>query len=121
MPFLSSNTPQSKIKSKNQQVISTIPVNEIGQNGIMQISLFDEKDNLEQGFIDAKYGWSKYHIVMSVSNYDGIFIDCRVESHTDNYNCCEFEYDHSQDVDSTIKTAIDWIEKTLEEQKLIKN
>ncbi len=82
---------------------------------------FDEKDNLEQGFIDAKYGWSKYHIVMSVSNYDGIFIDCRVESHTDNYNCCEFEYDHSQDVDSTIKTAIDWIEKTLEEQKLIKN
>jgi hypothetical protein len=37
---------KAKIKSKNQQVISTIPVNEIGQNGIMQISLFDEKDNL---------------------------------------------------------------------------
>ena len=81
---------------------------------------FDEKGNLEQGYIDAKYAFSKYHIVMSVSNYDGIFIDCRVESHTENYNCCEFEYNHSQDVDSTIKTAIDWIEKTLEKEELIK-
>ncbi|KFC22985.1 hypothetical protein [Chryseobacterium sp. FH1] len=37
---------KAKIKSSNPQVSSLIPTKEIGQNGVMQISLFDEKDNL---------------------------------------------------------------------------
>ena len=37
---------KGKIKSANPQVSSLIPTKEIGQNGVMQISLFDEKDNL---------------------------------------------------------------------------
>lgn len=77
---------------------------------------FDDNGNLQQGFISARYKWSKYFIVMSISNYDGIYIDCRVESDDGAHKYCEFEYDHNQDVDSTIKTAIQWIEKTLEER-----
>lgn len=37
---------KAKIKSANPEVSSLIPTKEIGQNGVMQISLFDEKDNL---------------------------------------------------------------------------
>lgn len=37
---------KAKIKSKNSHVASIIPLKEIEQNGIMQISLFDNKDNL---------------------------------------------------------------------------
>lgn len=37
---------KAKIKSTNAQVTSVIPVKEIEQNGILQISLFDEKENL---------------------------------------------------------------------------
>lgn len=37
---------KAKIKSANPQVSSLIPTKEIGQNGVMQISIFDEKDNL---------------------------------------------------------------------------
>lgn len=36
---------KAQIKSTSQKVISTIPLNEIGQDGIIQISIFDEKDN----------------------------------------------------------------------------
>ncbi|TDX86504.1 hypothetical protein [Epilithonimonas xixisoli] len=37
---------KAKIKSANPKISSLIPTKEIGQNGVMQISLFDDKENL---------------------------------------------------------------------------
>lgn len=37
---------KAKIKSTNSQIVSVIPIKEIKQNGILQVSIFDERENL---------------------------------------------------------------------------
>ena len=78
-------------------------------------------------YMYADYGFSKYQIAIWVGNseyfeYDNseehpYRFDVRIESEGELCRCCEYEFEHSQDFNKTIDTAIKWIEKTLKDEK----
>lgn len=88
---------------------------EINSNGINQIDLY------------AKYGFSKYEISIWVGDseyfeYDDrdnvpFHFDVRIESESENYRCCEYEFEHSQNFEETIDKAIQWIKNEIEKSK----
>ena len=78
-------------------------------------------------YMYAGYGFSKYQIAIWVGNseyfeYDNseeqpYKFDVRIESESELCRCCECEFEHSQDFNKTIDTAIKWIEKALKDIK----
>ena len=79
-------------------------------------------------YMYANYGFSKYQIAIWVGNseyfeYDNseeqpYKFDVRIESESELCRCCEYEFEHLQDFNNTIDTAIKWIEKTLKDLKM---
>lgn len=61
---------KAKIKSTNMQVSSLIPTKEIWQNGVMQISVFDEKDNIVAQRLCFLNQNSSNPIVLENSNFN---------------------------------------------------
>jgi len=74
---------------------------------------FDNNGKVVNGFIRAKYGFSIYLLSINVNNYEKLQFDCRVESDNGKNSYCEFEYNHCQDFEKTVKTGLKWIEDTI--------
>lgn len=85
--------------------------------------VFKEIDNNGINVVDlyGKYGFSKYEISIWVGDskyfeYDedlSYKFDVRVESESETYRCCEYEFEHSQNFEETIDKAIKWIENKI--------
>ena len=82
---------------------------------------------INESYIYARYGTSKYQIAIWVGNaeyfeYDNLEekpykFDVRIESESELCRCLEYEFEHSQDFNKTIDIAIKWIEKNLKDIK----
>ena len=82
---------------------------------------------INESYIYARYGTSKYQIAIWVedskyfqedSTNKPYKFDIRIESELDNSRYCEHEFEHTQDFKDSINIAINWIEKKLKEVKL---